>query len=138
MDLFNLFTLLCAAVAGTAMGSFLLLTVLHKPVLSKQISPSLRVVIHARFYRLNSVLCILAGLLAALLNNQQAALVLSVVAISYVFAHMHILKGIRTHLAEPTRSENQRVLSSLYLLQNVLHFLQFMGAGYGIYLLTAG
>ncbi len=136
MDLFNLFSLLCAAITGAAMGSFLLLTVIQKPILSKQLDAGQLIAVHGRFYRLNSVLCIIAGLLAALLNNQQAALTLSIVAISHVFGHMHILKGIRSQLAAPQKAEAQRLVNSLYLAQNALHFLQFVGAGWGIYLLN--
>lgn len=134
MSLLNLLTLASAACAGASMGSFLLLTLINKPVLHAGLKAGQMNRIYGRFYRLNFVLCILAGLLAALIKNQQAALVLTILAASYVFANIHILRGIATHLNAADDSSRRRALDSLYLLQNGLHFMQFVGAGYGIFL----
>ena len=136
MQLIHLFSLIASAFAGASMGSFLLLTLINKPVLEKQLAARQLTSIYARFYRLNSALCLIGGLLAALIKNQQAALVLAIIAVSYVFSNMHLLKGIISHLSGPMDSQQQRALNSLYLLQNMLHFLQFMAAAYAIYLLN--
>ena len=135
MDIFQLFTIITASVAGAAMGCFLLLTLIDKPVLSKQLSPFNRINIQQRFYRLNSVLCLLAGLIAALVNKQQSALFLAIIAVSYVFTNMHIIKGIKLHVSADDNNENRRALHSLYLVQNFIHFVLFMGCGWSIYLL---
>lgn len=136
MHLFNLLTLISSACAGAAMGSFLLLTVIHKPVLSKQLDAASLSTIHARFYRLNGVLCLLGGLLAALINNQQAALLFAIIAVSYVFNNMHLLKGIRLQLGRRDTGRQQGQLRNLYLLQNLMHLLQFVGSGWAIYMLN--
>lgn len=136
MALFHLFTLISAAFAAAAMGSFLLLTVTNKPLLAKHLDALQMLSIYGRFYRLNSVLLIVSGLTAGLVKEQQAALVMAIIAVSYVFSHMHILKGIRGQLEAKPSSQQQRSLSSLYLLQNFIHFCQFAGTGWGIYLLN--
>ena len=130
-----LFTLIAAAIAGSTMGSFLLLTVLHRPLISSQLDEQQRIFLYQRFYRLNIALCLMAGIIAALLKNQQAALVLSVLAISYVFTNMHILKGIIRQQLETPTADTQRALRSLKILQNMMHFLQFAGAGWAVYYL---
>lgn len=136
MALYTLFTLISAAFAAAAMGSFLFLTVINKPVLSRQLNNAFHLDVYARFYRLNSVLCILSGIAAGLVNNRQTALIMAIIAVSYVFSHMHLLKGIRGQLENTQSAQQARSLASLYLLQNLIHFLQFVGTGWGVYLLS--
>ena len=133
MYIHALLTLIATAFTGASMGSFLLLTVLHRPLISEQLSDDQKIFLYRRFYRLNIALCLLAGTIAALIKNQQAALTLSILAISYVFANMHILGGIIKHLAASPTEENRRALNSLKILQNLVHFLQFSGAGWAVY-----
>jgi len=136
MHLYNLLSLISSACAGATMGSFLLLTVIHKPVLSNQLKAVSLSRIYARFYRLNGALCLVGGLMAALLNNRQAALLFAIIAVSYVFNNMHLLKGINAQLQGDTGSRQQGNLGSLYLLQNSMHFLQFLGSAWVVYLLN--
>jgi len=136
MLLYNLITLISSACAGATMGSFLLLTVIHKSVLSNQLKAASLSRIYARFYRLNGALCLIGGLLAALVNNRQAALLFAIIAVSYVFNNMHLLKGINTQLQSDTGRRQQGTLGNLYLLQNSMHFLQFLGSAWVIYLLN--
>jgi len=136
MLLYNLITLISSACAGATMGSFLLLTVIHKPVLGNQLKAAPLSRIYARFYRLNGALCLIGGLLAALVNNRQAALLFAIIAVSYVFNNMHLLKGINARLQGDTGSRQQGTLDNLYLLQNSMHFLQFLGSAWAIYLLN--
>ncbi len=136
MDLYALFTIISAAFAGGLMGSFLLITVIHKPLLRRELSQDQRIFLHRRFYRLNIALSLLGGLCAALIKNQQAAFIFAIIAVSYVFNNMHIIKGILSQLENPDSSENQRALRSLQLLQNLIHFFQFVAAGYVIFLLN--
>ena len=117
------------------MGSFLLLTLLHKPLISKQLNHEQWLNLHTRFYRLNIVLCLLGGITAALINYQETALLLAIVAVSYVFTNMHILRGINKHTCTPD-STSPRALRSLKFVQNLIHFLQFFGAGCAVYYLN--
>ena len=135
MQLYELFTLISAAFAGSAMGSFLLLTIIYKPLIAEQFNHDQKQFIYRRFYRLNSVLCLLGGLTAALIKNQQASLFLVIIAVSYVFTNMHVLKGINSHAMEKS-TESQRALRMLLKAQNLIHFIQFMALGYAIYLLN--
>jgi hypothetical protein len=136
MDLYALFSFISAAFSGALMGSFLLITVIYKPLFSEHLNDDQRLFFYRRFYRLNIALSLLGGVCAALIKNQQAAIVLAIIAVSYVFTNMHIIKGITTHLENPNSSENQRALKSLHIAQNLTHVLQFIGAGYVIYLLN--
>ena len=135
MQLYDLFTLISAAFAGSSMGSFLLLTTIYKPLIADQLSHDQQQLLYRRFYRLNSVLCLLGGLTAALIKNQQAAMILVIIAVSYVFTNMHVLRGINTHAME-TAPESQRALHLLLKTQNLIHFCQFIATAYVIFILN--
>lgn len=136
MDIYNLFALIAATFAGATMGSFLLVTLLYNTFIKAQSSLHNRLFIYRRLYRLNSVLCLLAGICAALIKNHSAAFMLTILTVSYVFNHSHILIGITKACNEQFQVINNRAYTSLTSLQNLLHLCQFSGAGYAIYLLA--
>ena len=135
MYLDDILTLITATLAGSLMGSFLLLTVIYKPLFSKQLSLTQQIDVYRRFYRLNAALSLMAGTLAALLKYQQSAFLLAIIAISYVFANMHLLKAIQHHFGQPSNAESERLKMPLKLAQNFLHAIQFMAAGVVVYFL---
>lgn len=118
------------------MGSFLLITLLYPVLLRQQDNLNNNLYIYRRLYRLNSVLCLLGGVCAALVNNQRAALMLAILAASYVFNHAHILKGLLKTCNEKYQLVNHGAYRSLRNLQNLMHTGQFIAAGYAIYLLS--
>lgn len=136
MDLFLLFNLIAAGFAGATMGSFLLMTLLYNALLKKPKNLNDSLYIYRRLYRLNTALCLLAGVCAALTNNTSAAFMLAILSVSYVFNHAHILKGISKTCNENYQVQNTTNYRSLSSLQNLMHFAQFTGAGYAIYLLA--
>ena len=136
MDLFALFTLFAAGFTGATMGSFLLITLLYSVLLKHPKNLNNTLYIYRRLYRLNSTLCLIAGICAALVNNQKAALMLAILAASYVFNHAHILKGLIKTCNEQYQVINFSTYRSLNSLQNLMHLAQFFGAGYAIYLLS--
>lgn len=136
MDLIYLFNLIAAGFSGATMGSFLLITLLYNALLKKPANLNDQIYIYRRLYRLNTVLCLLGGLSAALTNNQSAAFLLAILSVSYVFNHAHILKGIVKTCNEKYQVQNAATYRSLSSLQNLMHFAQFSGAGYAIYLLA--
>ncbi len=136
MDIYLLFTLVAAAFSGATMGSFLLVTLLYKALLKSPENLSQSLFIYRRLYRLNSVLCLLGGICAALVKNQTAAFMLTILTVSYVFNHSHILKGIVQSCNQQFQVVNRRSYQSLSSLQNLLHLGQFGGAAYAIYLLV--
>ena len=135
MYLHAMLTLIATALTGATMGSFLLMTVLHRPLISTQLNDDQKAFLYRRFYRLNIALCLLAGIIAALIKNQQAALALTILAISYIFTNMHVLNGIVKLNLDISSAENKRALKSLKLIQNLIHVCQFIGAGWGVYYL---
>jgi len=135
MYLDDTLTLITAALAGTLMGSFLLLTVIYKPLFSRQLNLAQQIGIYRRFYRLNAALSLMAGTLAALLKYQQSAFLLAIIAISSVFANMHLLKAIQHHFSQVNNTESERLKTPLKIAQNSLHALQFMAAGVVVYFL---
>ena len=136
MDIFDLFRLIAVAFTGATMGSFLLVTLLYNALLKAPKNLFDSFIIYRRLYRLNSVLCLLAGICAALVKSQAAAFLLTILTVSYVFNHSHILKGILKSCNEQYQIANKRAYQSLSHLQNLLHLCQFAGAGYAIYLLA--
>ena len=136
MHLYSLLTLITAAFAGSVMGSSLLLSLLYKPLISKQLNDEQKLFLYRRFYRLNIALCLSGGLVAALIKYQQAALLLAILAASYIFCTAHIIRGITLHLCTKQKPESQRALRSLTLLQNLIHLMQFIAAAYVIRMLN--
>lgn len=132
---YDFITLIISAFTGSLMGSYLYLTVLYRPLVKDKFSLQQELVLYRRFYRLNSVLALTGGLMAALIHNQQAAFILAILAVSYIFANMHILKGLSHPFTDSTHPERERLLRSLKLLQNIVHFSQFIGAGIVVYYL---
>jgi hypothetical protein len=136
MDIYFFFTLLSVAFTGASMGSFLLVTLLYNILLKAPHNLIDSFTIYRRLYRLNSVLCLLAGICAALIKNQTAAFLLTIITVSYIFNHSHILKGMLKTCNQQYQVVNQQAYRSLLGLQNLLHLGQFCGAGYVIYLLA--
>ena len=132
---YDFITLIISAFAGSLMGSYLLLTLLYRPFIRDTFSLAQKLVLYRRFYRLNSTLALTGGLLAALIHNQQAAFILAILAVSYIFANMHILKGLSQPFPDSTQPERERLLRSLKLFQNSVHFSQFLAAGWVVYVL---
>ena len=125
--LHSLFVLIISALCGASIGSFFLLTVIYRPLLTDRLDLNEKLLLYRRYYRLNTILCLVAGILSALSKLPQIALILSIMAASHVFANMHILKGMQLN------DDNRRLTRSLTWSQNLLHFLQFLAAGYVIY-----
>ena len=136
MDLFALFTLAAAGFCGATIGSFLLVTLLYKALLKNPTNLNDSLYIYRRLYRLNSGLCLSGGICAALVNKQSAALMMAILAASYVFNHAHILKGLASTCNDKYQLINQATYKSLSSLQNLMHIAQFFGAAYAIYLLA--
>lgn len=136
MDIYFFFNLLAVAFTGASMGSFLLITLLYKLLLKAPENLFNNFIIYRRLYRLNSVLCLLGGICAALIKNQTAAFLLTIITVSYIFTHSHLLNGMLKTCNEQYQVANQRNYQSLHLLQNLLHLFQFGCAGYVIYLLA--
>lgn len=134
MYLDDTLTLITAALSGAMMGSLLLLTLIYKPFF-KQLKLAQQISIYKRFYRLNLGLCLLAGILAALLKYQQSAFLLAIIGVSYVFANMHLLKAIQFHFSQQNRPESDRLKPFLRLAQNLLHSAQFLATALVIYFL---
>lgn len=132
---YDFITLIICAFTGSLMGSYLYLTVLYRPLIKDKFSLQQNLILYRRFYRLNSVLSLTGGLLAALIHNQQAAFILAILAVSYIFANMHILRGLSQPTSDPEHPERERLLRYLKLLQNIVHFSQFVGAGAVVYYL---
>ncbi|TNF33990.1 MAG: hypothetical protein EP315_07790 [Gammaproteobacteria bacterium] len=134
MKLDALLSLITAALAGATMGSFLLLTVIHRPLFTRYLDTAKRLLVYSRFYRMNMVLCLTGGVTAALIKYPQASLLLGILAASYVFASMYLIKNLQGLLVSDD-AQSRQLVSSLTLVQNLLHFIQFIGAGWVVFYL---
>lgn len=133
MYMHALLTLIATALTGASIGSYLMITVLHRPLIADQLNIDQTAFLHRRFYRLNIALCLMAGILAALIQNRQAAMALSILAVSYIFTNMHVLKAIINHSYSQQQAQSKRALRSLKFLQNILHLFQCMGACWAVF-----
>lgn len=136
MDIFILFSLISAAAAGSSLGSHLLISLLHNVLFKQRKNFTNSLYIYRRLYRLNSVLCLIAGIYAALVNNRSAALLFAIVAASYVFNHAHLLKLLSKTCDRDYRITNLSQFQNLSRLQTLVHLLQIFALGYAVYLLA--
>lgn len=136
MDIYFFVTLLAVAFSGASMGSFLLVTLLYNILLKAPENLIDSFTIYRRLYRLNSALCLMAGICAALVKNQIAAFLLIIITVSYIFNHSHILNAMLKTCNQQYQVVNKQAYRSLTSLQNLLHLCQFGGAAYAIYLLA--
>jgi len=128
----DILTLIAAALAGSLIGNLLFISLLYKTIIQASLNDDQRFYTYQRLYRLNTAMPLIAGVLAALINNQQAALMFTILAASNVFARMHLLQNI---YKLQNQGEQQQQLRGLQSLQNLVHILQIAGAAYGIFLL---
>ncbi len=128
----DILTLAAAALTGGLIGNLLFIALIYKTLIRDFLDNDHRFYIYQRLYRLNTALPLIAGILAALINNPRASLLLVILAASNVFARMHLLQNIY-RLQQQSNSLQQ--IRGLQSLQNVLHILQIAGAIYAIYLL---
>ena len=134
-----------ATFCGGMIGSFLLLQ-LMRPLLMHWLDHDQRLWIHRRYYRLSIVLGLLGGVCAILGGVREAGFLLSVLAISHVFANMHLLKAIESNYQEAVFSSGdagragqhagaRRALGWLRTAQDGLHLLQLLTTLYILSLL---
>ena len=128
----DILTLVAAALIGSLIGNLLFISLIYKTIIQASLNDDQRFYSYQRLYRLNTAMPLIAGVLAALINNQQAALMFTILAASNVFARMHLLQNIYKLQAQGGQQQQLRGLQSL---QNLLHILQIVGAAYGIFLL---
>ena len=128
----DILTLAAAALTGALIGNLLFIALIYKILVRDFLDNDHRFYLYLRLYRLNTAMPLIAGVLAALINNPRASLLLVILAASNVFARMHLLQNIY-RLQQQTGNEQQ--IRGLQSLQNLLHILQILGAVYGIYLL---
>ncbi len=128
----DILTLIAASLIGSLIGNLLFIALLYKTIIQASLNDEQRFYTYQRLYRLNTVMPLIAGVLAALINNQQAALMFTILAASNVFARMHVLQNIYNL---QVRGGPRQQLRSWQSMQNLTHILQISGAAYGIFLL---
>lgn len=140
MDSYESARLISAAACGAQLGTFLMLSLLNRPLLANWPENLSYLWIFKRFYRLNTVLSVLAGILAVLGQAREPGVLLAILGISYVLAHMHLLKAITRIQSNPQPSIQNKLrrspaqqLKLLKFAQQSLHLLQILSL---IYLLS--
>jgi len=128
----DILTLLAAALIGSLIGNLLFIALIYKTIIQSALNNDQRFFTYQRMYRLNTAMPLVAGILAALINNQQAAMMFVILAASNVFARMHLLQNIYRLQVQGGQLQQLRGLQSL---QNLTHILQIVGGAYGIFLL---
>lgn len=138
MDAFEILRLISASLCGMQIGSYLLLSLLNRPLLQGWPTDIRYLWIFKRFYRLNTALAVIAGVIAVLGKANQPGVILAVLGMSHVIAQLHLLRAIQSL---PTLSRqpgmtgavvmrNSRVL---FFSQQLLHLGQIFVLIYVIY-----
>ena len=128
----DILTLIATALIGSLIGNLLFISLIYKTIIQAALNDDQRFYTYQRLYRFNTAMPLIAGILAALTNYRQAALMFTILAASNVFARMHLLQNI---YKLQTQGGQQQQIRGLQNLQNLTHILQIIGAAYGIFLL---
>ena len=142
MNAYEILRLISGCLCGMQIGSFFLLSLQNRPLLENWPYNTDYLWLFKRIYRLHTVLTVIAGVIAILGHANKAGVILAILGMSYVIAHMHLLRAIVvssnaiTTTSKTPRSITERNLKTLKLLQQLLHLLQIFSLIYAVYLLA--
>jgi hypothetical protein len=141
MDSYETARLISATACGAQLGAFLMLSLLNRPLLNDWPNSLDTIWVFKRFYRLNTVLAIFAGIFAVLGNANEPGFLFAILGFSYVLAHLHLLRAMsltQQNSKSPVQAHLKRsprqLLQLLKLSQQLLHITQIFGL---IYLLSS-
>lgn len=143
MNTLELLRLIAATGCGIQMGGFLLLSLFHKPLFSTWPNNIGLCDLFKRFYRFNTVIAIISGLLAIFAGARSTGFLLAILGMSYILLLTHLIPAmIKLHNQSkkpPAFSAKRSPKESLILLnklQIMAHFIQLTTIIYIVYRLS--
>lgn len=143
MDIFESLRLIAATGCGIQIGGFLLLSLFHQPLFKDWPLNTQNSELFKRFYRFNTVISIISGIIAILGDARSAGFLLAILGMSYTLLLTHLLPSILSQsrqIANKTggnlKRSPQEIIEILAKLQIVIHFCQLCTVFYLVYMLS--
>lgn len=143
MNTIETLRLIAATGCGIQIGGFLILSLLHKPLLNNWPQNIELNWLFKRFYRFNTAISIISGFFAILGEARSTGFLLAILGMSYILLHTHLLPAILSvhqqisnNASFPTRRSPSQSLKILSKIQITVHFTQLMVVMYIVYKLS--
>ena len=143
MDTIEILRLMAATGCGIQIGGFLLLSLFHKPLFSRWPQDIELNKLFKIFYRFNTAISIISGILAILGEARSTGFLLAIIGMSHILLLTHMLPAIQnahqkvdkkeTFITKRSPSETLRILNKV---QITAHFLQLLAILYIVYKLS--
>ena len=142
MDIFEALRLIAATGCGIQIGGFLLLSLFHKPLFDNWPDDMGISWLFKRFYRFNTVISIISGVIAILGEARAAGFLLAILGMSYTLLLTHLMPALlnqnrlidaKTNL--DLRRSPKEIINILGKTQQITHFCQLSVLIYIIYML---
>ena len=142
MDILEALRLAAATGCGIQIGGLLLLSLFHRPLFEHWPFDLEISWLFKRFYRFNTIITILSGVLAILAGARSSGFLLAVLGMTYILLLTHWLPAVANQhhqLNNKTYKKLKRspteILTLLKKIQTVAHFSQLLALIYIVYLL---
>jgi len=133
MTIYQSLQVLAATGCGIQIGSFLLLSLYHKPIFAHWPEDISLLGLFQRFYRFNILIAVSSGILAIFAENREAGFLLAILGMSHVLLLTQLLPSMRhSHqligqkYSQIRRRSPKEILSLLQKLQITVHFSQLL------------
>ncbi|MDH5518452.1 MAG: hypothetical protein OEY36_11645 [Gammaproteobacteria bacterium] len=143
MDIYESLRLIAATGCGIQIGGFLLLSLFHQALFKDWPQNTETSELFKRFYRFNTLISILSGIIAILGEARSAGFLLAILGMSYSLLLTHLLPAIR-HQSQQMSAKTevtlkrspQQITLILVRTQTAVHFSQLCSLIYLVYMLS--
>ncbi len=143
MDTIETLRLMAATGCGIQIGGFILLSLFHKPLFSRWPQDIELNLLFKIFYRFNTAISIISGVLAILGEARSMGFLLAIVGMSHILLLTHMLPAIQSTHQKVNKKETftskrppSETLKILNKVQITAHFLQLLAILYIVYKLS--
>jgi len=143
MNTIEILRLLAATGCGIQLGGFLLLSLFHKPLFSTWPQNINLSDLFKRFYRFNTAIAIISGILAIFAGARSTGFLLAILGMTYILLLTHLLPTMlklheqsKVQASFNTKRSPFETLELLNKLQITAHFFQLVTIIYIVYKLS--
>jgi len=133
MTLLESLRLIASTGCGIQIGSFLLLSLFHKPLLEAWPENIEHLWLFKRFYRFNLFISLISGVLAIFGESRETGFLLAILGMTYALLLTHLLPSvihqhqqIQSGVSQKLKRSPTEILQILKKLQIIIHFSQLL------------
>lgn len=124
MTIYESLRLYAAAGCGIQIGGFLLLSLFHRPLLVGWPADISLLWLYQRFYRFNTAISVISGILAILGNAKTTGFLLAILGMSYILLLIHLLPLIQQQNQQIVEKQGLNLRRSPAEILHILKYLQ--------------